>query len=110
MESDMRLVSLSVEAFRGFAIEGTSTSMHQSFCWWGPTEREETSFVDAVQWLLLGELDRLKEQKRRKTAEHIVNTHAAALGRDAVVRGDIEIQGQRVRASLGQGNRAALAS
>jgi DNA repair exonuclease SbcCD ATPase subunit len=66
---------LIVEAFRGFNtrmeidLDASVVVLH------GPNGMGKTSVFDALQWLLLGEIPRLREARLRQTDEYIVNAY-----------------------------------
>ena len=63
---DFRPKALTIKAFRGFRDSEPSTLMHlRSF---SPAQTGvKTSVFDALQWLLLGSIDRLEGLRARKT-------------------------------------------
>jgi DNA repair exonuclease SbcCD ATPase subunit len=82
------------EAFRGFAdpvdldLNASAVIVH------GPNGLGKTSFFDAVQWALLGELQRLRETRLRPSDEYIVNAYCR--GRDARVDLRLRLRGEPV--------------
>lgn len=61
----------------------------------GPNGTGKTSLFDALQWLLLGSLQRLEAWRVRKNAEHIVNAYAGS--EPAVVEAELSLNGNAVR-------------
>jgi DNA repair exonuclease SbcCD ATPase subunit len=84
-----------VEGFRGFRHRQRVLLDASAVLIVGPNGTGKTSFFDAVQWLLVGSLQRLERWRVRKNDEHIVNRYR---GLDpAVVEAELEIGGTRVR-------------
>lgn len=87
--------SLQAENFRGFRrraefdLSATAVLVH------GPNGTGKTSFFDAIQWLLLGDILRLKELRTRTTEEYIVNAYSG--GKPARVSADLMLGGRLVR-------------
>lgn len=64
-----------IEAFRGFAA-ATEIDLDASVVIvYGPNGLGKTSLFDAFQWVLLGELARLRESRLRTSDEYIVNAY-----------------------------------
>ncbi|HEY2044595.1 MAG TPA: AAA family ATPase [Jatrophihabitans sp.] len=64
-----------IEAFRGFAA-ATEIDLDASVVIvYGPNGLGKTSLFDAFQWVLLGELARLRESRLRPSEEYIVNAY-----------------------------------
>ena len=69
---------LVVEAFRGFNarmeidLDASVVVLH------GPNGMGKTSVFDALQWLLLGEIPRLRAARLRQTDEYIVNAYLSS--------------------------------
>ncbi len=75
MPSDVMLEELEISGFRGFRDPVKFTFSGSAVILAGPNGTGKTSFFDAIQWLLVGELDRLVPFRARKNSEHIVNTY-----------------------------------
>lgn len=86
---------LRVAAFRGFAepvdidLNASVVIVH------GPNGLGKTSLFDALQWVLLGDLARLRDARMRRTDEYIVNAYRA--GDSATVEVEIRLDNERVR-------------
>jgi DNA repair exonuclease SbcCD ATPase subunit len=74
---------IEIEGFRGFANRQRLELDASVVILAGPNGTGKTSFFDAVQWLLIGTLDRLEPWRVRRNAEHVVNQYQAALGEPA---------------------------
>lgn len=66
---------LRVENFRGFARAVELDLSASVVILRGPNGVGKTSVFDALQWLLIGEIDRLETRRLRKTDEHLVNSY-----------------------------------
>jgi DNA repair exonuclease SbcCD ATPase subunit len=75
MPSSAVLHALEIEGFRGFRDRVRFELDASAVLLSGPNGTGKTSFFDAIQWLLLGELRRLVPFRARKNSEHIVNTY-----------------------------------
>lgn len=73
MSSEFQLKSLAIEAFRGFRDEARFDLDASAIVLTGPNGTGKTSFFDALQWVLLGRIERLEDLRSRKNIEHIVN-------------------------------------
>jgi len=87
---------IEIEGFRGFANRQRLELDASVVILAGPNGTGKTSFFDAVQWLLIGTLDRLEPWRVRRNAEHVVNQYQAALGEPATVSAGLRIEGRRV--------------
>src|SRR3954467_6402321 len=76
---------LEIEAFRGFAEPRRLDLNASVVILAGPNGTGKTSFFDAIQWLLIGTLERLEPWRVRRNAEHVVNQYKAAVGEPAHV-------------------------
>lgn len=74
---------LRVEAFRGFRDAREFDLSAAAVIVTGPNGTGKTSFFDALQWGLLGSLERLESLRARRNVEHVVNQYR--LGRKASV-------------------------
>jgi DNA repair exonuclease SbcCD ATPase subunit len=86
---------LSVEAFRGFREKREFRLDASAVILSGPNGTGKTSFFDAIQWLLLGKLQRLETFKTRQTDEFVVNQYT--LPGPAVVEAEVTLGGQLAR-------------
>jgi energy-coupling factor transporter ATP-binding protein EcfA2 len=83
-----------IEAFRGFNERQRIDLDGSAIVVLGPNGTGKTSMFDAMQWLLLGSLERLERFRVHKNDEHIVNRYR---GSDpAVVEAELDIRGKRV--------------
>lgn len=76
MSESFRFTSLTVSQFRGFREAQTLDLDASAVILSGPNGTGKTSVFDAIQWLLLGELERLMPMRTRQNDEHIVNRYA----------------------------------
>lgn len=83
-----------IEGFRGFKDRQRVLLDASSVLIFGPNGTGKTSFFDAIQWLLLGSLQRLERWRVRKNDEHIVNRYRGS--EPAIVEAELEIGGSRV--------------
>ena len=85
---------IEIKGFRGFNqaqhIQLDASAVIVS----GPNGTGKTSFFDAVQWLLVGSLQRLEKWRVRRTDEHITNLYTGSA--PAVVTAEVELHGQVV--------------
>jgi DNA repair exonuclease SbcCD ATPase subunit len=87
--------SVSIENFRGFRDEQTIDLAASATVISGSNGKGKTSFFDALQWLLLGSLDRLANLATRRSDDYIVNRFAGS-GAVATVRAELELNGRAV--------------
>lgn len=92
--SDVRLVGLSVEAFRGFRDRQEFDLDASAVILAGPNGTGKTSFFDALQWVLLGSIERLESLRARRTVEHVVNKYRP--GARARVELSLMVDGQAI--------------
>jgi DNA repair exonuclease SbcCD ATPase subunit len=87
-----------VEAFRGFRDKQRINLDASVVILAGPNGTGKTSFFDALQWLLLGSLERLEPWRTRRNTEHIVSAFRpddAAVVTAGLRFGDDEIELRR---------------
>jgi DNA repair exonuclease SbcCD ATPase subunit len=92
-----RLISLSVEAFRGFADRQTLPLDADVILLTGGNGVGKTSVVDAMTWTLIGRLPHLERVRRRRNEEVVVNRYRAGLA--SAVTLVIDADGRRVEAT-----------
>jgi DNA repair exonuclease SbcCD ATPase subunit len=80
---------LRVEAFRGFRDAREFDLSAAAVVITGPNGTGKTSFFDALQWGLLGSLERLESLRARRNVEHVVNQYR--LGHKASVEIDLSL-------------------
>ena len=80
---------LRVEAFRGFRDAHEFDLSAAAVVVTGPNGTGKTSFFDALQWGLLGSLERLENLRSRRNVEHVVNQYR--IGRKASVEIDLSL-------------------
>lgn len=85
---------LRVESFRGFRDAREFDLSAAAVVVTGPNGTGKTSFFDALQWGLLGSLERLESLRARRNVEHVVNQYR--LGRKASVEIDLNLPSGRV--------------
>jgi DNA repair exonuclease SbcCD ATPase subunit len=88
---------IEIERFRGFAERQRIDLDASVVIVWGANGTGKTSFFDALQWLLIGSVDRLEPWRLRRNAEHIVNRYSADSGESADVSAGLLVSGQRVQ-------------
>lgn len=85
------ITRLRVEAFRGFRDAREFDLSADAVIVTGPNGTGKTSFFDALQWALVGSIERLESLRSRRNSEHVVNQYR--LGRKASVEVDVELAG-----------------
>lgn len=85
-----------IEGFRGFAERQRLDLDASVVIVAGPNGTGKTSFFDALQWLLIGTLERLEPWRVRRNAEHIVNQYRADAGEPARVTAALDVDGRSV--------------
>ncbi len=90
--SEQPIQRLRVEAFRGFRDRKEFDLSASAVIVTGPNGTGKTSFFDALQWCLLGSIQRLEDLRARKNVEHILNQYC--LGRRAIVELDLVVAGE----------------
>ncbi len=85
---------MAVEAFRGFRDRQEFDLGATAVVVAGPNGTGKTSFFDALQWCLLGSIQRLEGLRARRNVEHIVNQYR--LGDRAAVEMQLLIGGRSI--------------
>ena len=91
---DFRLKRLAIEAFRGFRDAAAFDLDASTIIFTGPNGTGKTSVFDALQWVMLGSIERLEGLRARKNVEHVVNSYRA--GERASVALDVVVDGRDV--------------
>lgn len=87
---------IEIEGFRGFAKRQRLDLDASVVILAGPNGTGKTSFFDAVQWLLIGTLERLEPWRVRRNTEHVVNQYHAASGEPATISAAFRIDDRSV--------------
>jgi DNA repair exonuclease SbcCD ATPase subunit len=87
---------IEIERFRGFADRQRIDLDASVLILWGANGTGKTSFFDALQWLIVGSVERLEPWRLRRNAEHIVNRYSADSGEPADVAAGLFVSGRRV--------------
>ena len=93
--SDPPIRRLVIEAFRGFRDRQEFDIAASAVIVAGPNGTGKTSFFDALQWALIGRIERLEAVRARPTVEHVVNQYR--LDSRASVEVEISVGGREVR-------------
>lgn len=88
---------LYIEAFRGFNTPVEIDLSASVVIIHGPNGMGKTSLFDALQWVLLGELPRLRTARLKPSQEYIVNAYRT--GERATVRVEMQLRGEPVQLS-----------
>jgi DNA repair exonuclease SbcCD ATPase subunit len=73
--SEPSIRRVTIEAFRGFRDRQEFDINASAVIVSGPNGTGKTSFFDALQWALVGRIERLESVRARSTVEHIVNQY-----------------------------------
>lgn len=92
--SELRIDRLKIDAFRGFRDPQEFDLSASAVIVTGPNGTGKTSFFDAIQWALLGRLERLESLRSRRNVEHVVNQYSS--GRKATVEVELGFVGGSV--------------
>lgn len=85
---------LRIEAFRGFRDAREFDLSASAVVVTGPNGTGKTSFFDALQWVLLGKIERLEALRSRRNVEHVVNQYR--IGGKASVEIDLSLPSGQV--------------
>jgi DNA repair exonuclease SbcCD ATPase subunit len=87
----MRIESLTVSNFRGITRQQTFPLDADIVVIWGLNGTGKTSLLDAIQWLFVGEVPRLKELALKPTEDYVSSQYATGLPYvSARLRGDVQ--------------------
>lgn len=92
MSEPLSFLSIRIEAFRGFRDSQEVRLDGSAVILTGANGTGKTSLVDAIQWLLLGKLERLEPLRVHRNEEHIVNRYR--LPGPATVEADVQVNGR----------------
>ena len=96
MASDAPFIkAVTVESFRGFLEPKTVLLDASATIVTGPNGSGKTSFFDAVQWLMLGRIERLAALASRRSGDYVVSSFAPP-GQQAVVSAELQVKGDHV--------------
>jgi DNA repair exonuclease SbcCD ATPase subunit len=95
MRSEPPIRRVAIEAFRGFRDRQEFDIDASAVIVAGPNGTGKTSFFDALQWALVGRIERLESVRARSTVEHIVNQYR--LDSRASVEVEMAIGGSQFR-------------
>jgi DNA repair exonuclease SbcCD ATPase subunit len=101
-----RLVSLTIENFRGIRDRQRFNLDANVVVIWGPNGTGKTTIFDAVLWLLQGSLPRLGRHTMRKNDEFIVSAYRP--GARAVVEAELLLRGRVVQLDRQGDSRSSL--
>lgn len=91
----MRIEELTITNFRGFCEERRVSMPANVVIIRGPNGSGKTSFIDAIQWLLLGDVQRLRAGALRNGEDYLTNRYAN--GPPFVEASLLGTEGERVR-------------
>ena len=74
-----RLTRLTIEGFRGFREAVTLDLDASAVLLWGSNGTGKTSVFDALEWLLVGDVARLREYTLRRNDEYLANIYRSEL-------------------------------
>lgn len=95
MASDpVRFLWIEIEGFRGFRDRARFDLDASVVVVTGPNGSGKTSFCDALQWLLLGDLSRFASLTTRRDTSYVANLYRS--GQPAVVRAGLRIQDREI--------------
>lgn len=92
MSFDPPIQRMRVEAFRGFRDAQEFDLNASAVIVTGPNGTGKTSFFDAMQWCLIGSIERLEDLRGKRNVEHIVNQYR--LSDRASVELDLRVRGK----------------
>jgi len=87
--------NVTIEAFRGFLEPQTILLDASATIIAGPNGSGKTSLFDAVQWLMLGQIDRLASLAGKRSGEYVVNSFAPQ-GQHATVSAELRLNDTHV--------------
>jgi len=95
MPSEPAIRRVVVEAFRGFRDRQEFDLAASAVIIAGPNGTGKTSLFDALQWALIGRIERLETVRARSTVEHIINQYR--LDTSASVEIEMSVGGREFR-------------
>lgn len=93
--SEPAIRRVTIEAFRGFRDRQEFDIDASAVIVAGPNGTGKTSFFDALQWALIGRIERLESVRARSTVEHVVNQYR--LDSRASVEVELTVGGNQFR-------------
>lgn len=94
LSSSTTFVNVTIEGFRGFRDRQRVVLDASAVVLYGSNGSGKTSVIDALQWLLLGSLERLEPWRTRRNSEHVVSAFAST--GVATVEAELRLKGRTV--------------
>jgi DNA repair exonuclease SbcCD ATPase subunit len=95
MSDPVRFLWIEVEGFRGFRDKTRFDLDASVVILSGPNGTGKTSFCDAIQWLLLGDVSRFAALSTRRDTTYVDNIYRA--GQPAIVSAGLKLNGREVQ-------------
>jgi DNA repair exonuclease SbcCD ATPase subunit len=107
----MRLTSLTLSNFRGFEQEQTIDLGGDVVVLWGPNGTGKTTVLDALQWLVVGDIPRLRRSTLKKDEDVVTSRYATGAPYVSVCFTDhADTQVEVTRHGVGKNMRLTLTS